>query len=186
MLKTEDLNTMISIDEIHFADWQIWPQLRILLHRGKPVRISARAFDVLVVLVSARGKAVSKESLLTQVWGNEIVEENNLQAQISAIRRILGHDRHLLVTEFGCGYRFNINKSPTEPLSKEGANKQVISSQADSLIKISRIWADFFPANNRISLFRLFFPPFLALFPVFTEISPTDVSFGPPETGWPG
>ena len=53
MLKTEDLNTMISIDEIHFADWQIWPQLRILLHRGKPVRISARAFDVLVVLVSA-------------------------------------------------------------------------------------------------------------------------------------
>ncbi|MFM4360783.1 nickel/cobalt transporter, partial [Klebsiella pneumoniae] len=36
---------------------------------------------------------------------------------------------------------------------REGANKQVISSQADSLIKISRIWADFFPANNRISLF---------------------------------
>ena len=31
---------------------------------------------------------------------------------------------------------------------KEGANKQVISSQADSLIKISRIWADFFPANT--------------------------------------
>ena len=33
-------------------------------------------------------------------------------------------------------------------LSWEGANKQVISSQADSLIKISRIWADFFPANT--------------------------------------
>ncbi len=32
--------------------------------------------------------------------------------------------------------------------SREGANKQVISSQADSLIKISRIWADFFPANT--------------------------------------
>ncbi|PXJ65786.1 ABC transporter, partial [Klebsiella pneumoniae] len=28
-------------------------------------------------------------------------------------------------------------------VAKEGANKQVISSQADSLIKISRIWADF-------------------------------------------
>ncbi|MFU9777502.1 hypothetical protein ACM95H_25825, partial [Klebsiella pneumoniae] len=33
-------------------------------------------------------------------------------------------------------------------LVREGANKQVISSQADSLIKISRIWADFFPANT--------------------------------------
>nr|WP_106486541.1 TraY domain-containing protein [Escherichia coli] len=34
------------------------------------------------------------------------------------------------------------------PKFKEGANKQVISSQADSLIKIPRIWADFFPANT--------------------------------------
>jgi len=34
------------------------------------------------------------------------------------------------------------------PRTREGANKQVISSQADSLIKISRIWADFFPANT--------------------------------------
>ncbi|EMF5270014.1 hypothetical protein V3866_005249 [Escherichia coli] len=33
-------------------------------------------------------------------------------------------------------------------LVREGANKQVISSQADSLIKISRIWADFFPVNT--------------------------------------
>ncbi|MEE2170972.1 hypothetical protein PRA33_28410 [Klebsiella pneumoniae] len=38
--------------------------------------------------------------------------------------------------------------APGEQVSKEGANKQVISSQADSLIKISRIWADFFPANT--------------------------------------
>ncbi len=36
----------------------------------------------------------------------------------------------------------------SEATAKEGANKQVISSQADSLIKISRIWADFFPANT--------------------------------------
>ncbi|MDY1814800.1 hypothetical protein RKK42_21900 [Klebsiella pneumoniae] len=71
--------------------------------------------------------------------------------------------------------------------AKESANKQVISSQADSLIKnFADLGRFFFPQTHRISLFRLFFPPFLALFPVFTEISPTDVSFGPPETGWPG
>ncbi|BDO14218.1 hypothetical protein KAM644c_32840 [Klebsiella quasipneumoniae subsp. quasipneumoniae] len=39
-------------------------------------------------------------------------------------------------------------KKPGDPGFREGANKQVISSQADSLIKISRIWADFFPANT--------------------------------------
>ena len=38
--------------------------------------------------------------------------------------------------------------SPPVVVTREGANKQVISSQADSLIKISRIWADFFPANT--------------------------------------
>ncbi|WIJ65174.1 GtrA family protein [Serratia nevei] len=38
--------------------------------------------------------------------------------------------------------------TPWITLIREGANKQVISSQADSLIKISRIWADFFPANT--------------------------------------
>nr|WP_309144627.1 fimbria biosynthesis transcriptional regulator FimZ [Citrobacter portucalensis] len=40
------------------------------------------------------------------------------------------------------------NKTISAHKAKEGANKQVISSQADSLIKISRIWADFFPANT--------------------------------------
>jgi transcriptional regulator with PAS, ATPase and Fis domain len=85
-----------------------------------------------------------------------------------------------------CGRWQKIHNDCAVRATREGANKQVISSQADSLIKISRFWENFFPQTHRISLFRLFFPPFLALFPVFTEISPTDVSFGPPETGWPG
>ncbi len=42
----------------------------------------------------------------------------------------------------------NTDSVPDRDAPKEGANKQVISSQADSLIKISRIWADFFPANT--------------------------------------
>ncbi|CTU34110.1 inner membrane protein [Escherichia coli] len=49
------------------------------------------------------------------------------------------------IVVLGGGYTWNPQWAPS---SKEGANKQVISSQADSLIKISRIWADFFPANT--------------------------------------
>ena len=44
-------------------------------------------------------------------------------------------------------FRPDLRNKPVVVL-REGANKQVISSQADSLIKISRIWADFFPANT--------------------------------------
>ncbi|MCK3591296.1 hypothetical protein MZI14_13585, partial [Escherichia coli] len=40
------------------------------------------------------------------------------------------------------------NSKTSSSSFKEGANKQVISSQVDSLIKISRIWANFFPANT--------------------------------------
>ncbi len=51
---------------------------------------------------------------------------------------------HFSVRKFSGNILDTVNRQNT----KEGANKQVISSQADSLIKISRIWADFFPANT--------------------------------------
>ncbi|OOV69676.1 ABC transporter [Enterobacter kobei] len=47
-----------------------------------------------------------------------------------------------------CRPGISFSMAASSPVTKEGANKQVISSQADSLIKISRIWADFFPANT--------------------------------------
>ena len=49
-----------------------------------------------------------------------------------------------------CTGKTNTSSEAKQAISevREGANKQVISSQADSLIKISRIWADFFPANT--------------------------------------
>lgn len=59
-----------------------------------------------------------------------------------------------LFTPFQTGDTDLVNRVVMAPMTRsramtrEGANKQVISSQADSLIKISRIWADFFPANT--------------------------------------
>ncbi|MDO7923180.1 restriction endonuclease [Enterobacter asburiae] len=70
---------------------------------------------------------------------------------------LLGRREGLLIERFKPGKDGGIDgrfyKSGTVIIQvkhyvKEGANKQVISSQADSLIKISRIWADFFPANT--------------------------------------
>ena len=46
---------------------------------------------------------------------------------------------HILLREQGA-----TNWKKLKHYTREGANKQVISSQADSLIKISRIWADYF------------------------------------------
>jgi len=102
----QDIHVMSPIEEISFGEWRLYPALRLLLHRETAVRLTARAFDVLLELVRAEGEPLSKDMLLNRVWRNEIVEENNLQAQISVIRRVQGKDRNLIVTEFGRGYRF--------------------------------------------------------------------------------
>ncbi|WP_262361941.1 DUF1367 family protein, partial [Klebsiella pneumoniae] len=67
-----------------------------------------------------------------------------LEADYKLVRNPAFHRRYFALLNLGFEYW-----EPTGGAisSKEGANKQVISSQADSLIKISRIWADFFPAN---------------------------------------
>ena len=41
-----------------------------------------------------------------RVWPDRVVEENNLAAQISVLRRVFGTDRHLIRTVAGRGYQF--------------------------------------------------------------------------------
>jgi predicted ATPase/DNA-binding winged helix-turn-helix (wHTH) protein len=75
--------------------------------RRRPAgRLGGRAFDVLVALIEARGAVVGKDALMARVWPDRIVEENNLQAQISALRAAFGAERELIRTIAGRGYQF--------------------------------------------------------------------------------
>ena len=95
-----------------FGRYRIFPELRLLLRDGKKIEIGARAFDILWMLLEAKGNPVSKDDLIEKVWAGVIVEENNLQAQVSAIRRALGPDRDMISTEFGRGYRLTTVRDP--------------------------------------------------------------------------
>jgi DNA-binding winged helix-turn-helix (wHTH) protein len=77
-----------------------------LLADGQPVKLGGRAFDVLMALIEARGAVVAKNALMARVWPDRIVEENNLQWQISALRAAFGADRNLIRTVSGRGYQF--------------------------------------------------------------------------------
>ncbi|MGH8294287.1 MAG: ATP-binding protein, partial [Steroidobacteraceae bacterium] len=68
--------------------------------------LGSRAFDVLLILVEAAGELVTKEELLTRVWPGTVVEESNIQVQVSALRKALGEDRGLILTVPLRGYRF--------------------------------------------------------------------------------
>jgi DNA-binding winged helix-turn-helix (wHTH) protein len=61
---------------------------------------------VLMTLIEARGAVVGKDKLTGQVWPDRIIDENNLQSQISALRAVLGPDRDLIRTVAGRGYQF--------------------------------------------------------------------------------
>jgi DNA-binding winged helix-turn-helix (wHTH) protein len=110
-LKTTDGRTRVdSRDDqgVAFGNYRIFPELRLLLKNGNKVDLTARAFEVLWVLVKARGEVVTKDELIEQVWAGSIVEENNLQTHISAIRRSLKQDRSFISTDFGRGYRLTL------------------------------------------------------------------------------
>jgi TolB-like protein/DNA-binding winged helix-turn-helix (wHTH) protein/lipoprotein NlpI len=71
---------------------------------GRTVDIGARAFDVLSMLLQNRDRVVTKKELLDSAWPGVVVEENNLQVQISALRKVLGYDA--IKTIPGQGYQF--------------------------------------------------------------------------------
>src|SRR5664279_1134805 len=87
-----------------FGRFELQPTGRRLLADNAPVALGARAFDLLVALVARSGQLVSKNDLLTLVWPGLVVEENNLQVQISALRKLLGPQ--VIATIPGRGYRF--------------------------------------------------------------------------------
>jgi predicted ATPase/DNA-binding winged helix-turn-helix (wHTH) protein len=71
-----------------------------------PVHLGDRALDVLICLMNARGRIVSKSELMQAVWPGRIVEENSLEAQICILRRTLGPERTAIRTVAGRGYKF--------------------------------------------------------------------------------
>ncbi|MBD9589101.1 response regulator [Pseudomonas sp. PDM03] len=82
---------------------------------GRPLRVGGRAFEILSVLMQADGRIVSKDELITQVWPDTVVEENNLQVQISSLRKLLG-EKELIQTVPRRGYRLLKEREPPLPL----------------------------------------------------------------------
>jgi predicted ATPase/DNA-binding winged helix-turn-helix (wHTH) protein len=89
-----------------FGRFEVWPHRRELLADGQPIKLGGRAFDVLMALIEDCGAVLSKDALMARVWADRIVEENNLQTHISALRAALGPERGLIRTVSGRGYQF--------------------------------------------------------------------------------
>lgn len=109
-------------DTYEFGDFRVEAATRLLLRRGEPVRLTPKVFDTLLHLVQHQGEVVAKDDLMRAVWPDTAVEENNLNQNISTLRRVLGENRgenRYIATVPGKGYHFipavEISGSSTQP-----------------------------------------------------------------------
>ena len=107
-----------SHEPLCFGAVEFRPAQRLVLVAGRPASLGARAIDVLAALVAHRDRIVTKQELLDLAWPGLVVEENNLQVQISALRKLLG--AKAIATVPGRGYRFTAAPAarPAEPPSR--------------------------------------------------------------------
>jgi predicted ATPase/DNA-binding winged helix-turn-helix (wHTH) protein len=90
--------------ELRFGSARLVVAQRQLLIDDRPVKLGARAYDLLLALIERRERAVDKNELFELVWPGLVVEENNLQVHVSALRKLLGPQA--IATIPGRGYRF--------------------------------------------------------------------------------
>jgi Tol biopolymer transport system component/DNA-binding winged helix-turn-helix (wHTH) protein len=93
-----------------FAGFRLDPRRRIFSGvDSRPIALKPKVFDTLLCLVDHAGDLLDKDSLMQQVWGDVVVEENSLNQHISTLRRALGEspgENRFIVTVPGRGYRF--------------------------------------------------------------------------------
>jgi len=91
-----------------------------LLRNGVEVPLQLKAFETLCILVERAGRLLTKDDLLRQLWPGTIVEENNLNKNISHLRKALGESaagQSYIETIPRVGYRF---AAPVEQVSAAG------------------------------------------------------------------
>ncbi|HYJ19350.1 MAG TPA: winged helix-turn-helix domain-containing protein [Burkholderiales bacterium] len=125
------------------------PLRRELLVDGTSVEIGGRAFDLLMALIEARGTILGKEELIRRAWPGRVVEDNNLQVQIAALRKVFAGEHELIRTVAGRGYQFtgeigataspsaaqgpatNLSKPVTELIGRDVELQEVLRLAAD-------------------------------------------------------
>ncbi|MGI9054770.1 MAG: winged helix-turn-helix domain-containing protein, partial [Pyrinomonadaceae bacterium] len=80
-----ELNTQIY----EFGNFRLDAAKRLLLKGDDEiVPLMPKAFDTLLYLVRHSGKVIEKDELMSEIWADTIVEENNLTQNISILRRV--------------------------------------------------------------------------------------------------
>ena len=98
----------------------------VLFRDGHRVALTPKVVETLLVLVQAQGRIVSKDELLNKVWPDTFVDETNLTANVSILRKTFGageHQQPYIETVPKRGYRFAVPVRVVEKGSLPPADK---------------------------------------------------------------
>ena len=105
-----------------FGEFRLDTVSRRLIRDGQIVPLTAKGFDLLVVLLQSDGRILGKEELLKAVWPDTYVEEGNLTQNISILRKTLAAGAAMgeyIDTIPRQGYRFTAPVREIPPTSEE-------------------------------------------------------------------
>jgi predicted ATPase/DNA-binding winged helix-turn-helix (wHTH) protein len=135
---------------LHFGSIEIQPRERRLIVQGRDVALGARALDLLIALAERAGGLVSKNELLDIVWPGVIVEENNLQVQVSALRKALGPEA--IATIPGRGYRFTLTATDAKaPDPRSSRHSMAPQAAVGTTSEVSAASIDLYGRDDDVS-----------------------------------
>ncbi len=81
---------------------------RLVYVDGKKTEMTPKEYDLLFYLVKNKGIALTRERLITEVWGYDFYgDDRTLDTHIKLLRKSLGNYAKFIVTLRGVGYRFD-------------------------------------------------------------------------------
>jgi DNA-binding winged helix-turn-helix (wHTH) protein/tetratricopeptide (TPR) repeat protein len=100
-----------------FGPFRLNPEEQLLFRDGQPVSLAPKVTGTLLVLIENSGHLVDKDDLMKRVWPDAVVEEGNLNKNISVLRKVLGQwdgGLEYIETVPKRGYRFVAPVTSTE------------------------------------------------------------------------
>ena len=81
----------VMLDEVTFADVRLDLTTHDLSCGDQAVHLSGKEFEVMNILMASNARVVSKQDLLSRVWGASDASENSVEAYVSFLRKKLAH-----------------------------------------------------------------------------------------------
>ena len=101
--------SLLEKELYEFGPFSLDPAERVISRDGTSLPLTPKVFDTLLCLVRNRGRLLTKDELLKEIWPETFVEEVNLAVNISTLRKAFGEspqDGRYIATVPGKGYRF--------------------------------------------------------------------------------